>query len=203
MIHRRTFLGTLTGGLLTPPLAAEAQQPAEVPISPWLDPLILFLVAGVVFLLFTGFVAFVSSRRRRRKLAKILVPLAAGAVCGALWILLVNTAATSATPKVTNEPAVLLLGGVMAALVVGSLLSVPTRLGAAVGLSMMAIGFHSLALPIAALISIVVGGSRAANLRTVALSIGGLLSGVLLVFVGDRVFRRRSRRWPRARLDLS
>jgi len=31
VIHRRTFLGTLTGGLLAAPLAAEAQQAGKVP----------------------------------------------------------------------------------------------------------------------------------------------------------------------------
>jgi hypothetical protein len=69
-----------------------------------------------------------------------------------------------------------------------------------VGLSAMAMGFHSLALPIAALISIVAGGAHAVDVRAVALSIGGLLLGVCLVFVGDRRRRRRSR--SQARFDL-
>ena len=202
-MDRRAFIGAWACGHLVAPLATEAQQPEAVPSGTstfWLGSLPLLLVAGVVFLLLTGTLVFVSSRRRRRKLAKILVPLGAGSVCGALWILLVNTAVNGATPKVTSEPAVLVLGAAMAALVMASLLWRPNRLGAVVGLSVMAIGFHSLALPLAALISIVVGGLRAANLRTVALSVGGLLSGVLLVFVGDRVLRSRSR--PRARFDL-
>jgi len=60
--------------------------------------------------------------------------------------------------------------------------------------SAMTIGFHSLALPIAALISLLVGSAQAGDLRTVALSVGGLLLGVFLVFVGDRVLRHRRRR---------
>jgi hypothetical protein len=94
----------------------------------------------------------VSRRRRRRKLAKILVPLVAGSVCGALWILLVDTAANTAIPDAMNEPAVLAVG-VVTALGAATLLSLPNRLSEMVGLSAMAIGFHSLALPIAALIS--------------------------------------------------
>ena len=161
------------------------------------------LVAGVVFLLCTGIIVLVSSRRRSRQGAKILVALGAGSVCGALWILLVDTVVHAAIPGATNEPAVLVVGVVMAALVAASLLLTPNRLSKVVGLSAMAIGFHSLALPIAALISFLVGGARAGDLRTVALSVGGLLVGVFLVFVGDRVLRRRRRSRSRARFDLS
>ena len=109
----------------------------------------------------------------------------------------------AAIPGATNEPAVLVVGVVMAALVAASLLLTPNRLSKVVGLSAMAIGFHSLALPIAALISFLVGGARAGDLRTVALSVGGLVVGVFLVFVGDRVLRRRRRSRSRARFDLS
>jgi hypothetical protein len=86
------------------------------------------------------------------------------------------------------------------ALVAASLLWMVNHLSEMVGLSAMAMGFHSLALPIAALISIVAGGAHAVDVRAVALSIGGLLLGVCLVFVGDRRRRRRSR--SRARFDL-
>jgi len=79
----------------------------------------------------------------------------------------------------------------------------PNRLSEMVGLAAMAIGFHSLALPIAALISLLVGGAQAGDLRTVALSVGGLLVGAFLVFVGDRVLRRRRMRSSRPRFDLS
>ena len=173
------------------PLAAEAQKSRAVPSgtsSPWLVALPFLLVAGWVFLLCTGVLVLVSRRRRRRKLAKILVPLVAGSVCGALWILLVDTAANTAVPDAMNEPAVLAVGVVMA-LGAASLLSLPNRLSEMVGLSAMAIGFHGLALPIAALISLLVGGAQAGDLRTVALSVGGLLVGVFLVFVGERVLR--------------
>jgi len=160
------------------------------------------LVAGWVFLLCTGVLVLVSRRRRRRKLAKILVPLVAGSVCGALWILLVDTAANPAIPDAMNEPVVLAVGGVTA-LGAASLLWIPARLSEMVGLSAMAIGFHSLALPIAALISLLIGGAQAGDLRTVALSVGGLLLGVFLVFIGDRVLRGRRMRSSRPRFDLS
>jgi hypothetical protein len=203
-MERRTFLGTLTGGLLAPPLAAAAQEPEAVPLwigISWLDSLSLLLIAGVVFLLFTGILACVSSRRRRRKVAKILVSLAAGAVCGGFWMLLVNTA--GATPNGANETAVLGFGGMLAALIAASLLRRPNRGHTVVARSMMTVGFHSLALPIAALISTVAGDLPGANLRLVALSVGGFISGVLLVFVGDRELRRQGRYRPRRRVDLA
>jgi hypothetical protein len=194
--------------------------------SPWLVaawPLFPFLlVAGVVFLLCTGVLVLVSRRRRRQKLARILVPLVAGSVCGALWILLVDTAANTAIPDAMNEPVVLVVGAVTA-LGAASLLSMPNRLRRVVGLSAMAIGFHSLALPIVALISVFVGGAQwvpaassrpaltavilgtrlVGDLRTVGLSVGGLLLGLSFVFVGDRVLRRRRISSSRARFDLS
>jgi hypothetical protein len=160
---------------------------------------VLALSAVVVFLLCTGVLVLVSSRRRRRKLVKMLVTLVAGSVCGAFWILLIDTAVNPAIPDAMHEPAVLVIG-VVTALVAASLLSMANHLSEMVGLSAMAMGFHSLALPIAALISIVAGGAHAVDLRAVALSIGGLLLGVCLVFVGDRRRRRRSR--SRARFDL-
>ena len=73
----------------------------------------------------------------------------------------------------------------------------------------MTTGFHSLALPIAALISFLVGGAQlpagsaraelsavilgvrlAGNVATVGLSVGGLLAGIFLVFLGDRLLRQ-------------
>jgi hypothetical protein len=208
-MDRRIFLGTLAGGLLTAPLAAEAQTPRAVPSGtsrPWLVDAFPFfpflLVAGMVFLLCTGVLLFVSSRPRRRKLAKMLVTLVAGSVCGAFWILLIDTAVTPAIPDAMNVPAVLVVG-VVTALVAASLLSMANHLSEMVGLSAMAMGFHSLALPIAALISIVAGGAHAVDLRAVALSIGGLLVGVVLVIVGDRVLRGRRMRSSRPRFDLS
>src|SRR5712664_976149 len=204
-MDRRAFIGTLAGGLLAAPLVAEAQTPSGTS-RPWLVEAMPFfpflLVAVVVFLLSTGFLVFVSSRRRRRKLAKMLVALVAGSVCGAFWILLIDTAVNPAIPDAMNEPAVLVVG-VVTALVAASLLSMANHLSEIVGLSAMAMGFHSLALPIAALISIVAGGAHAADLRTVALSVGGLLLGLFLVFIGDRVLRGRRMRSSRPRFDLS
>ena len=218
---RRTFLEVLIGGLLAAPLAAEAQESRAVPSgtsSPWRGALPFLLVAGVVFLLCTGVLVLVSRRRRRRKLAKILVPLVAGSVCGALWILLVDTAVSAAIPDAMNEPAVLAVG-VVTALVAASLLSMPGRLSQVAGLSAMTIGFHSLALPLAALLSILVAGAQwfptssarppltalilgarfAGDLRAIGLSIGGLLVGLGFVFVGDRVLLRRRLRRSRSR----
>src|SRR5260370_16947467 len=185
VVTLRAFIGIWAGGLLTMPLAADAQKSRAVPSgtsSPWLVALPFLLVAGWVFLLCTGVLVLVSRRRSRRKLAKVLVPLVAGSVCGALWILLVDTAANPAIPDAMNEPAVLAVG-VVTALAAASLLSMPDRLGVRVGLSAMAIGFHSLALPIAALISLLVGGAQAGDLRTVALSVCGVLFGLFLVFI--------------------
>ena len=223
-MERRTFLGVIAGGLLAAPLAAEAQTPSGTS-RPWLlDALPFFpflLVAVVVFLLSTGFLVFVSSRRRRRKLVKMLVTLVAGSVCGAFWILLVDTAVNPAIPDAMHKPAVLVVG-VVTALVAASLLSMANHLSEMVGLSAMAIGFHSLALPVAALISFFVGGAQwvrtassrpaltaeilgtrlVVDLRTVGLSIGGLLFGLFLVFFGDRVLRRRRMRSSKARFDL-
>jgi hypothetical protein len=191
-MDRRSFLGSLTGGLL-------ATGAGSIETDTRFVAVVLALSAVVVFLLCTGVLVFVSSRRRRRKLVKMLVTLVAGSVCGAFWILLIDTAVNPAIPDAMHEPAVLVIG-VVTALVAASLLSMANHLSEMVGLSAMAMGFHSLALPIAALISIVAGGAHAVDLRAVALSIGGLLLGVCLVFVGDRRRRRRSR--SRARFDL-
>jgi hypothetical protein len=191
-MDRRTFLGSLAGALL-------ATGAGSIETDTRFVAVVLALSAVVVFLLCTGVLVFVSSRRRRRKLVKMLVTLVAGSVCGAFWILLIDTAVNPAIPDAMHEPAVLVIG-VVTALVAASLLSMANHLSEMVGLSAMAMGFHSLALPIAALISIVAGGAHAVDLRAVALSICGLLLGVCLVFVGDRRRRRRSR--SRARFDL-
>jgi hypothetical protein len=134
-------------------------------------------------------------RQRGRKLTKMLVALVAGSVCGALWMLLVDTVANTILTDTINESAVLLVG-VVTALVAALFLSAPTSLEEVAGLSMMVIGFHCLALPIAALISFVAAGSAwlpsaSAELRAVGLSVAGLLVGVLLVFLGDRALRIR------------
>ena len=195
--------------VLAAALAAEAQMPRAVPSvtsGPWLI-VLPFLVAGVVSLLCAVVVVLVSRRRRGQKVARILVPIGAGSVCGALWMLLVDTVANTTSIDTINETAVLLVG-VVTALVAVLLLSAPTNLREVVGLSMMVIGFHSLALPIAALTSFVIAGAgwlpgASAELRAASLSVAGLLVGMLLIFLGDRALRRHRTRRSRPRLDLS
>lgn len=209
-MDRRMFLGTLASGLLAAPHVAEAQMPRAVPSGtsgPWLVVMPFLLVAGVVSLLCAAVVVLASRRRRGQKAARILVPLGAGSVCGALWMLLVDTVANTIAIDTINESAVLLVG-VVTALVAAIFLSAPTNLREVAGLSMMVIGFHSLALPIAALSSLVVAGAAwlpgaSAELRAVGLSVAGLLVGILLVFLGDQALRRHRRRRSRPRLDLS
>ena len=175
---------------------------------------VLFVAA--LFILCTGFIVLVAPRRRQRKVAKILVAFSAGSVCGAIWVLLVDTVTNAADFDALDEPAVLVLG-LVATLVAAFLLSTPDSLAEVTGLSAITIGLHSLALPLAALISFVVAGAQwlpttsarpplaavilgarfAGDLRTIGLSVGGLLVGLCFVFVGDRVLLRR--RVPRSR----
>jgi hypothetical protein len=113
-------------------------------------------------------------------------------------MLLVDTAANTIQPD-TIKWWVVLLVGVVTALVVALVLSVSESLTQVAGLSMIVIGFHCLALPIAALISFLLAGAAwlpgaSAELRTVGLGVAGLLVGALLVFLGDRVLRVRSMR---------
>ena len=113
-------------------------------------------------------------------------------------MLLVDTVANTISTDTIKESAVLLVG-VVTALVAALFLSAPTNLRQVAGVSMMVIGFHSLALPIAVLISFVVAGAAwlpgaSAERRAVDLSVAGLLVGVLLVFLGDRALRARRMR---------
>jgi hypothetical protein len=168
-----------------------------------------------------GFLVLVSPRRRRRKVAKLLVAFGAGSVCGALWVLQVNMVVNAADSDALDESAVLVVG-LVTALVAAFLLSTSDSLAEVAGLSAMAIGFHSLALPLAALVSFLVAGAQwfptasarppltavipgarsAGNLRTVGLSLGGLLVGLCFVFVGDRVLLRRRLRRSQPRFHL-
>jgi hypothetical protein len=175
-----------------------------------------------LLLLCPGFLVLVSARRRPRKVAKLLVAFGAGSACGALWVLLVNIVVNAEDSDALDEPAVLVVG-LVTALVAAFLLSTPDRLAEVAGLSAMAIGFHSLALPLAALVSflvavaqwfltasarppltaaLILGARSAGNLRTVSLSLGGLLVGLCFVFVGDRVLLRRRLRRSRPRFHL-
>jgi hypothetical protein len=215
-MDRRTFLGSLAGALL-------ATGAGSIETDTRFVAVVLVLSAVVVFLVCTGILVLVSSRGHRRKLAKIGAAVVAGLMCGALWILLVDIVVNTTSPGAMNEPAMLIVGAVTAALVAASLLPTSYRLHKVLGLSAMVIGFHALALPIAALFAFVVRGAQwfpAANVRpaltavnlrtrltgdllTAGLSVGGLLLGVFLVFVEDRVLRRRRKRNSRARFDLS
>jgi hypothetical protein len=137
----------------------------------------------------------------------MLVALVAGSVCGALWMLLVDTVANTISTDTVSESVVLLVG-VLATLVAALFLSAPESLSKVTGLSMIVIGFHGLALPIAALISFVVAGAAwlpgaSAERRAVGLSVTGLLVGILLVFLGDQALRRRRTKRSRPRFDLS
>jgi len=174
----------------------------------------VFFTGIVVFLICTGTLLFLSSRRRRRKLAKIFVALVGAAVCGVLWILLVDTVLSATISGAMDALAMFLLGAVTMALVATGLLLRPSRLRELVGLSAIVIGFHALALPMAVLVAMFLRGApwspaasirsaliavilrirSAADLPTIGLSVGGLLLGVFLVFVGERVLSRRPRR---------
>jgi len=186
--------------------------------------LAFLLVGGALYLVVSGILVVVSRRRRRRRVEEILVAVFAGSVCGALWLLLVATVVNAARPGAMMGPAGLGVG-VVTALGAAILLSRPDSLSKVAGLSAMAIGFHSLVLPIAALIAFLVEGAQwseatsarpavtavilgirlAGDPSTVGLSVGGLLLGLFLVFIGDRMLRGAGRRMSksRPRFDLS
>lgn len=176
--------------------------------------LALFALAVVLLLVFAGLVLLVDRRRSRRRLLKVLIATVAGSVCGTLWVLCIATIRAAARPVVlTDLP---LIGvGVVVAVSAALLLSGPGRLREVVGRALMVAGFNSLALPVAALISFLVGGAQlspgsarpelsavvlgvrlAGNVATAGLSVGGLLAGTFLVFLGDRQLRQ-ARQAPR------
>jgi hypothetical protein len=175
------------------------------------DALAFILLGVTVFLALSGILALLSQRSRRRKLAKTLVAVLAGSVCGALWVLVLETASFAARPGALMRPAGLMVGAVTA-LGVAILLSRPGSLRVVAGRSAMTTGFHSLALPVSALMSFLVGGALspagssgseltavvfrvrlAGSGTTVALSLGGFFVGLFLISVGDRVLRRAGR----------
>jgi hypothetical protein len=177
-------------------------------------------LGGVLFLVFTGLAMLVSRRPSRRRLLKILVAGVAGGVCGTLWVVLIATILAAARPGTPMDLPLVALG-VVVALSAAVLLSGSGRSGEVAGLSLMTTGFNSLALPIAALISFMVGGAQlptgsaraelsavilgvrlAGNVATVGLSVAGLLVGVLLVFLGDRLLRH-VRQAQRGRADAA
>jgi hypothetical protein len=169
--------------------------------------LALLGLAVVLFAVMAGLAVRVGRRSSRRRLLKSLVAFMAGSVCGMLWVLFIATIRAADRPGSLTDP-VLLAVGTVVALSGAVLLSGPGRLGEVVGRSLMTTGFNSLALPIAALISFLVGGAQvspgsapdlsavilgvrlAGDVTTVSLSIGGFLAGIFLVFLGDRRLRR-------------
>lgn len=181
--------------------------------------LALLALAAALFLVFRGLALFVAwrhgagTRQHRRRLLKILVAVVAGGMCGVLWVLLITTVldAAARSGAATN----LVVVGVVVALSVAVLLGRSGRLREVMGRSLMTTGFHSLALPIAALISFLVGSAQlgpggstrpelsamilgvklAGSIATVGLSVGGLLVGVFFVFLGDRLLRQPGRTW--------
>ena len=182
--------------------------------------LALFGLGGVLFLVFTGLAVLVSRRPSRRRLLKILVAAVAGGVCGTLWVVFIATILDAARSGTLMDLPLVALG-VVVALSAAVLLSRSGRSREIAGRSLMTTGFNSLALPIAALISFMVGGAqlpagsaraelsavilgvrRAGTVATVGLSVGGLLAGVLLVFLGDRLLRQ-VRQTQRGRADAA
>lgn len=171
----------------------------------------LFGLIGLAVALFpvlVGLAVLVGRRPLRRRLLKILVSTMAGGVCGTLWMLFIATICAAARPGVLTDP-VLMVVGVVVALSAAVLLSSSGRLGEIVARSLMTTGFNCLGLPIAALISFLIAGAQvspgsarpelsgvilgvglAGDVVTASLSIGGLLAGVFLVFLGDRRLRR-------------
>ena len=176
----------------------------------WDEPASIALLAfvglgGILLLVFTGLAVLVARRPRRRRHLKILVAPLAGGVCGMLWMLLVATILEAARPGTPMDLPLVALGAVVA-LSAAFLLSGSVRSREVAGRSLMTTGFNTLALPIAALISFLIGGAQlpagtaraelsavilgvslAGNVATVGLSVGGLLAGILLVFLGDRL----------------
>ena len=66
------------------------------------------MLLRVFLLCAAGTLVSVFRRRRGRKLMKTLVALVAGSVCGALWMLLVDTVANAIRTDTINDSAVLL-----------------------------------------------------------------------------------------------
>ena len=182
--------------------AIEWDEPASIAL------LALFGLGGVLFLVFTWLALLVARRPSRRRRLKILVAAVAGGVCGTLWVLFVATILDVARPGTLMDLPLVALG-VVVALSAAVLLSGSGRSREVAGRSLMTTGFNCLGLPIAALISFLVGGAQvpagsaraelsavilgvrlAGSIATVGLSVGGLLAGILLVFLGDRLLRQ-------------
>ncbi len=147
---------------------------------------------------------------RARRAAALL----GGAVCGGLWVLLVRMVLEAAKPEM-NTVRIIAAVWITSGLVVGALL-MRSAAGSARqtwGRTAIVIGSHGLALPVAAVISFVVAGTRwspnevgnlelsatilgvqlAANPIAIRIGFGGFVLGLLLLSIGDRTLRRPRR----------
>jgi hypothetical protein len=185
-----------------------ARARVDAPAEPVVIALLALFGLAILFPISVGLAVLIGRRPVRRRLLKILVSATAGGVCGMLWVVFIATICAADRPGVLTDP-VLIVVGVVVALSGAVLISGPGRLGEVVGRSLVTTGFTSLALPIAALISFLVTGAQvspgsssrselsavilgvrlAGDVTTASLSVGGLLAGVFLVFLGDRQLR--------------
>lgn len=144
--------------------------------------------------------------RERRNLGAATL---AGLLCGGLWILLATTVMDVVRPGVMTVPVALGVGGVPG-LAVAALCWKPGTPRQIWGRVALTVGFHALALPVAAAISFgatgiwpppgtakpglsldVFGTRLVGTPATVRLGVGGFVLGLVLVAIGDRASRRR------------
>lgn len=156
-------------------------------------------------------------RRPNRERRNLGAALLAGLVCGGLWMLFATTILAVARPGMTTVPVTLGVWGVTG-LAVAALCWSPGTPRQIWGRLALTVGFHALALPVAAAISFgatgiwpppetadlalrldVFGVRLVGTPATVRLGVGGFVLGLLLVSIGDRALRRRgmATRMPR------
>lgn len=133
----------------------------------------------------------------------------AGLACGGLWIAVAITILGVARPGMMTVPLALGVGGVTG-LAMAVLCWRPGTSRQIWGRVALTVGFHALALPVAAAISFgatgiwpppetadlglsldVFGMRLVGTPATVRLGVGGFVLGLLLVAIGDRALRRR------------
>jgi hypothetical protein len=144
--------------------------------------------------------------RERRNLGAAVL---AGLACGGLWIAVAITILGVARPGMMTVPLALGVGGVTG-LAMAVLCWRPGTSRQIWGRVALTVGFHALALPVAAAISFgatgiwpppetadlglsldVFGMRLVGTPATVRLGVGGFVLGLLLVAIGDRALRRR------------
>lgn len=148
------------------------------------------------------------SADRDRPDARYGAALVAGALCGGLWALMVGIVLDAAGPGTFSIP---LLAAVWAAtgLAAAALLARPGSPRQRWGRAAIVLGFHGVALPVAAAISFVVAGAQwspaapgspelgatvlgvrmAATALAIRAGVTGFVVGLLLLAVGDRALR--------------